>query len=210
MTMKTISLKLILIFLITSNLFSTGQTGKDTLKYRIAINYLIDLSDTYGSGQMLSSELSVSKLWYGIDLSFGHFTSQDDFIFRIPVEEIGYEIEVPFEELTTMKMGTLSLLITPIQLNKFTTEIVIGGAYAKSQGLFSKGVEYTFDISQEKFISLTRDYQLVRNTHFGYQIGLRISYYPLERAGLELNVRMQDLSNGGTFFLAGGGFCFKF
>jgi len=186
-----------------------SQSEKDTIKYSLSFIYLVDLSDTYGGGEMFMGELGISRSWYGASLSYGHFMSQDDFVITIPVEETGFDLEIPFEEMAIMKMGTLSLTMIPIQGERFSAELLFGAAYARAEWSCFKSVDYSYDIAEGRFTSLSKDYQLVKDSYFGYQAGLRISYYPLKRAGLELNARIQDLGGRGTFFFVGGGFSFK-
>jgi len=186
-----------------------GQSEKDTIRYNISLEYLIDLSDTYGGGEMFTGEFGISRSWYGARLSYGHFLSQSDFIFTIPLEESGFILEIPFEEMTIMKTSTLSITILPIQGRKFFAELLFGAAYARAKWSGYKSLEYTFDTVEGKFTSLYRDYQLVKETYFGYQAGITISYYPLKTAGLELDVRIQDFNNKASFFFIGGGLCFK-
>ena len=64
-------------------------------------------------------------------------------------------------------------------------------------------------LDQNKLTYLYKDYQLVNRTHFGYQVGFNVSFYVFTRIGLQLNARVQDLSNGGTFFFVGAGLCFR-
>lgn len=200
----------LILIILTSPWFNTlGQSASDSLRYRISANYTIDLSDSYGGGQMFASELGISKSWYGANISYGHFMSQANFILQIPLEQSGYILDIMFEEMAIMKMGALSLEIIPVQGKKISAELLFGGVYAKAELLCAKGVEYTFDTVEEKFTSLMRDYQLVKSSDFGYQVGLRLSYYLLKNAGLELDLRMQDLRNGGTFFFTGAGLCIK-
>ena len=55
-----------------------------------------------------------------------------EFIFKVPLEEAGYDLEIPFEEMAIMKMGTLSLTIIPIQGKRFSTELLFGAALCQS------------------------------------------------------------------------------
>jgi len=107
------------------------------------------------------------------------------------------------------KRYAIDIAMIPIQGKKFTAELLFGTAYARAKWLCFKSVEYMFDIEEGEFTSLARNYQLIKDTHFGYQVGLWISFCPLKNVGLDLNLRIQDLSNGGTFFFVGGGFCFN-
>lgn len=209
LNMKSKLLEAILILLFLPCIIVSGRSRLDSLKYKIAVSYLIDLSDTYGGGEIFNGEFDVSKSWYGAKISYGHFISQSDFVFNIPLEETGIVLEIPFEEMAIMKLCTFSLTITPIQVKWFSTEILFGGAFGKAERSCFKGVEYSYSTTQNKLTSLSRDYQMVRKTHIGYQIGLSLSISPLKKVGFQLNVRLQDLSNGGTFFFIGGGVYFK-
>jgi len=202
-------IKVIFVLLFVPGFAVFSQSKKDTLRYKISLDYMVDLSDTYGGGEIFTGEFGISKSWYGARLGYGHYISQDVFIFKIPLEESGYILEIPFEEMAVMKMGTFSLTMIPIQGKKFTAELLFGTAYARAKWLCFKSVEYMFDIEEGEFTSLARNYQLIKDTHFGYQVGLWISFCPLKNVGLDLNLRIQDLSNGGTFFFVGGGFCFN-
>lgn len=182
--------------------------GADTLSYNISLNYYIDLSDTYGGGGLLSGELSFSRSWYGGEVSFGHFQSQPTFVLKIPVEELSSTVDIPFDEISIMQIGTISGFIRPIQKKWITIDLLIGLCYGRARYLCFKGVDYSYDTNENKFTYLIKDYQLVRTNHFGYQIGFNISFYPLKKMGLQVNARIQDLSNGGTFFFVGGGLCF--
>jgi hypothetical protein len=201
------------LFLIIVPLFfeppAYSQIEDDSLKFGFSFNYFKDFSDTYGGGNMFAGEFGVKRSWYGAKLSFGHFQSQADFIFKIPLEETPYVLEIPFEEMAIMKMGTLSLTIIPIQRRWFEAELLLGLALASAQNSCFKGVEYTFDIAENRFTYLSKDYQLIKNTHVGYQIGFNMTFFPHKKVGLQINTRMQDLSNGGTFFLIGGGIFFR-
>lgn len=207
--MRTLFFKIVLLLFIFPTLILSGQTKKDSLNYSISINYLIDLSDTYGGGEMFTGEFSVSKSWYGLNFGYGHFLSQSDFIFMIPIEEAGLNLEIPFEEMAIMKMGTLSITIMPVKNKWFSTELIVGTAYAQAKWSCFKGVEYTYDTNEQKFTSLSKDYQLINKTHFGYQVGTNLSFYLTKFLNLQLQIKMQDLSNGGTFFFLGGGLSFK-
>jgi len=57
--------------------------------------------------------------------------------------------------------------------------------------------------------SVEKDYQLIERTHFGYQTGIDITFNIFKKVGVQLNARIQDLNNGGTFFFIGTGFFFR-
>jgi hypothetical protein len=185
-----------------------NQQNIDSIKFDLSLNFYSDLSDTYGGGNMLSGEFGVSKSWYGAKISYGHFESQSSYIFTVPLEESGYILEIPFDEMAIMKIGTMSLSLIPIKKKVFTTEIILGLSLAKARSLCLSGVEYHFDLIENRFTYLIKGYQLVKKTHFGYQAGLNITFFLYKKIGLQLNARLQDLNNGGTFFLIGGGLNF--
>ena len=121
--MKITVLRVVLILLFLPSLIVSGESKSDSLNCKISINYLFDLSDTYGGGEMLPGEFVISRFWYGASLGYGHYISQSDFIFEVPLEEAGLILEIPFEEMAIMKMGTFSLTMMPIQGKWFSTEI---------------------------------------------------------------------------------------
>jgi len=205
--MKSITLQCYLILLFIP-LYSYGQSI-DSLSFNVSFNYYRDLSDTYGGGSMFSGEFDVSRSWYGASISFGHFQSRSTFVFKIPVEETSSILEIPFDEMAIMKMGSFSFILIPIQNKRINTELLMGAVISKAETLSFKSVDYSYNISENKFTYLYKDYQLVKKRHFGYQVGVDVSFYFLKKAGLQLNARIQDLSNGGTFFFVGGGLCFR-
>jgi hypothetical protein len=200
--------KSVFILLILLNV-SFLSKGSDTISYSISLNYYRDLSDTYGGGGLLSGQFSILKSWYGGEVSYGHFQSQPIYVLKIPVEELGTTLDIPFEEISIMQIGAISGFIRPIQKRRITTDILIGVCYGKARYLCFKGVDYSYNLNDNRFTYLLKDYQLVKTNHFGYQVGLNITFSIIKKLGLQLNSRIQDLSNGGTFFFVGGGLCFK-
>ena len=183
--------------------------GNDSISHNISLNYYLDLSDTYGGGSLFSGEYAISRSWYGAKITFGHFQSQYTFLFKVPYEEIGKVLEIPIQEMSFMKTGALSGFIRPIQRRWITVDIVFGAAFSKAHSFYLKGIDYSYDLIENRFIYLIKDYQLVKRNHFGYQVGIDVSFYFLKRIGIQLDTRIQDLNNGGTFFFVGGGFCFR-
>lgn len=183
--------------------------GSDSTQYYISLNYNLDLSDTYGGGQLFSGELTISRSWYGGKVNFGHFQSQYSSLFKVPYEEIGQTLEIYIPEMAIMKIGAISGFVRPVQNKWITADMIFGGVYGRSRCFYLKDIEYEYSIPEHKFIRLMKDYQLVKRNHFGYQVGIDFSFYVLKKAGLQLNARIQDLSNGGTFFFVGGGLCFR-
>jgi hypothetical protein len=198
-----------MIFLILFYSQSIFLKGNDTINYNISLNYYIDLSDTYGGGNLFSGEFTISKSWYGGKLMFGHFQSQYSFLFKVPYEEIGQVLQIPVQEMSFMKTGSISGFIRPVSKRWITTDIVFGAVFSKAKSFYLKGIDYEYNIIENRFIYLIKDYQLAKKNHFGYQAGIDISFYFSKRIGLQLNARIQDLSNGGTFFFVGSGLSFK-
>jgi hypothetical protein len=198
---------LILLFLFFCQ--SVFLKGSDSTQYYISLNYNIDLSDTYGGGQLFSGELTISRSWYGGKVNFGHFQSQYSSIFKVPYEEIGQTLEIYIPEMAIMKIGTISGFVRPVKNKWITADLIFGAVYGKSRCFYLKDIEYEYSIPEQKFIRLMKDYQLAKVNHFGYQVGVDVSFYFFKKVGLQLNARIQDLSNGGTFFFVGTGLCFR-
>jgi hypothetical protein len=206
--MKTL-LKKSLILLMLFYGQSIVLKGNDSTNYSISLNYYMDLSDTYGGGNLFSGEFTISRSWYGEKMSFGHFQSQSTFLFQFPYEEVGQIIEIPVPEMSIMKIGAISGFIRPVQKKWITADLIFGAAFGKAQSLYLKEIEYEYSLIENKFTYLNKDYQLAKVNHLGYQVGVDISFYFSKRIGLQLNARIQDLSNGGTFFFVGTGLCFR-
>jgi hypothetical protein len=183
--------------------------GNDSTNYSISLNYYMDLSDTYGGGNLFSGEFTVSRSWYGGKITFGHFQSQYSFLFKVPYEEIDKTLEIPVEEMSFMQIGAISGFIRPVQKKRITTDFVFGAVLGKAKSFYLKGIDYEYSIVENRFTYLFKDYQLTKRNHFGYQVGVDISFYFSQRIGLQLYARIQDLSNGGTFFFVGTGLCFR-
>lgn len=158
---------------------------------------------------MFSGELTISRSWYGGKVNFGHFQSQYSSLFKVPYEEIGQTLEIYIPEMAIMKIGTISGFVRPVKNKWITADLIFGGVYGRSRCFYLKEIEYEYSIPEQKFIRLMKDYQLVKRNHFGYQVGIDVSFYVLKKTGLQLNARIQDLSNGGAFFFVGGGLCFR-
>lgn len=188
---------------------SINLKGNDSTNYSISLNYYLDLSDTYGGGHLLSTEFSIYRSWYGVKMSFGFFQSQSIFLFQFPYEEVGQLIEIPIPEMTIMKIGAISGFIRPVQKNWITADLIFGPAFGNAHSLYLKEIEYEYSLIENKFTYLNKNYQLVKKNHFGYQVGVDISFYLSKRIGLLVDARVNDLSKGGTFFFVGAGLCFK-
>lgn len=202
---KSISFILILLFI------SFHSNGADTLNYHVSFNYYRDLSDTYGAGATLfNGEAAFLKNWYGVGLSYGYYQSQSTHKIKILIEETNESFELPIEEMAIMQTSSVSGFIRPIQKEWIDVDIIVGTVLGKARHSMFKSVEYTYNLAENKITSLVRDYQLIKKHHFGYQVGFTISFFPIKNIGMQINARMQDLSNGGTFFLVGGGLGFRF
>jgi hypothetical protein len=206
--MKTFLSKCALLLTIYISLTVNIQ-GKEPLKCRSSLNFYRDLSDTYGKGSMLSGELSLYKFWYGANLNFGYFQGQSTFVYKIIIEEINKTIEIQFDEVSIMKSSAISWLFIPIQKDWLQLDLDFGAAWNIATSSQFNNVDYSYDLTQDRFTYLYKDYKLVKRTHFGYQVGFNLSFYILPKIGLQISSKIQDLSKGGTFFFVGGGLCFK-
>lgn len=207
--MKLMFLKLVCFFLMLLN-GSFLLAEQDSLKHSISFMYYKDLSDTYGvGGYYFSGEYELSTSWYGLNFSFGLYQSQSTYKFSLIIEEINESVEIPIEEMAIMKMGSIFGLIKPIQKKWLEIDILFGAAFGKASHSMFSSLEYTYSTTERKLTSVTRDYMLISQNHFGYQAGMNATFFVTRRFGIQLNARMSDLSNGGTFFLVGGGFALK-
>jgi hypothetical protein len=207
--MKTTLSKYIFLTILLLNI-SINIIGNDTLSYSLSFNYNRDLSDTYGKGDLFSGEFVISRAWYGASINYGHFQSHSIFIYKILVEEINKTIEIQFDEVSYMSCSSLSLLILPIQKKWIIVDLNIGIAFNKATSSRFNKVDYSYNLNEDKFTYLYKDYKLIKRNHFGYQAGFDVSIFITKKFGLQLNSRMQHLSNGGSFFFAGSGVCFRF
>jgi hypothetical protein len=207
-TMKTYKLKCVLFVIIFLGLTSS-ILGNEPFKCRASLNLYRDLSDTYGKGNMLSGEFSINKLWYGASLDFGYFQAQSTFIYKIIIEETNKTFEIQFDEITIMQSSAISLIVIPIQKERLQLDLAFGASLNKATSSQFNDVNYSYDLAQDEFTYLYKDYKLIKKTHFGYQVGFDLSFYIFPTIGLQLSSRIQDLNNGGTFFFVGGGLCFK-
>ncbi len=184
-------------------------SAKEPIKVTPGLNFYYDLSDSYGRGSLLSGTLNVSRSWYGIKLDFGYFQGHSTFLYNIVIEEIGRTFEIQFDELSNMRTSSGSLIFIPVQKEWITLNINCGVALNYVTFSQFNSVDYSYNLVENKFNYLYKDYKLIRKTHFGYQVGFDISFYVLPKIGLQLSSRVQDLNNGGTFFFVGGGICFR-
>jgi hypothetical protein len=207
--MKSKLTKSITVLLLFFNI-SFFSKGADTLDYTVILNYYKDLSDTYGvRGSLFSGEFTLSRSWYGLCLSFGNFQSQSTYKFKFLIEEINETFEIPVEEMAIMQTSSISGFIRPIQQNWIDLDILIGTVYGYAKNSRFKSFDYVYNLEESKITSFSRDYELIKKNHFGYQVGFTISLYPTKKIGFQISSRLQDLSNGGTFFFVGGGLCFR-
>jgi len=201
------------LLVVVLNLFILSQKdlyGSDSLYYSISVNYYKDLSDTYDGGNLFSADLLISKSWLGANLSYGHFNACTMFEYIVNVEESDKKLVIPFDEVSNMKIGSISLVLTPIQSRLIKTDVLIGFTAGKAKSLQFHDVEYSYSFQTNTFNYLYKNYELLEKTHVGYQVGLDLSLFFSKRIGLGLTSRVQDLNNGGSFFLVGGGLKFKF
>jgi hypothetical protein len=184
--------------------------SRDPIKFGFSSNFYKDLSDSFGpGGSLLNGEFSLSKLWYGGNIGFGEFQNQSTFKFKIFIEDLNKSIEIPIEEIAIMQMGSFSGFFRPIHKNWIDIDLLIGFVLGKSKYSAFKSVDYKYSLDENKFTYLSRDYQLITANHAGYQFGINITFFPFHKLGIQISSRMQDLSNGATFFFVGGGLCFK-
>ncbi|HNR40722.1 MAG TPA: hypothetical protein PKL65_00690 [Bacteroidales bacterium] len=207
--MKKKYVAIIISILFNIPLSALTNQANDTSMIDFSLYYFVDLSDTYGGGEIFSGEIGFSRSWYGACLGYGHFQSQSTFILKVPVENPDGQIGIPFDEMAIMKNSSLSLKILPIRTSWINAELIFGIAFAKAEWSCYKSVDYSYSIVENRFTQLIRDYQLIKSKHFGYQVGLNIVLCPLKFADFKLSARMQDLNRGGTFFFVGGGISLK-
>ena len=181
--MKTYLSKCALFVIIFLSL-SANILGKVPLKYRSSLNLYRDLSDTYGKGSMLSGEFRIKKFWYGASLeNFGYFQAQSTFIYKINIEDINETFEIQFDEISIMQSSAISLVVIPIQKEWLELDLAFGAALSTATSSQFNNVEYSYDLAQDKFTYLYKDYQVVKSNHFGYQVGFNLSLYPLQKVG---------------------------
>ena len=196
---------LLLLFLIQPELVM----ATDSTKLRVSLNYSIDMSDTYGGGSLFSGETAVSFSWFGVKASYGHLNSQYYSTLKVPYEELGYTLEMFIPEIAFMNLGSLSLFIRPVNKKWITTDVVFGASMGRAKSFFMKNIDYEYDIEDEQFNYVYTDYHYVRRSHFGYHAGIDITVYFYKNIGIQLNSRIHDMNNGGSFFFLGSGLCFK-
>jgi hypothetical protein len=206
--MKFLLRKLLLLLMLFYGM-SILLKGNDTINFSISLNYQMDLSDTYGGGNLFSTEFTIYRSWYGAKMAFGYFQSQSTFIFQFPYEEVGQIIKIPVPEMSIMKIGIISGFIRPVKKSWLTADLSFGTAFGRARNLYLKEIAYEYSLVDNKFTYLNRDYQLVIINHFGYQVGVDITFHLSKRIGLQANAKVYDLSHGGAFFFVGTGLCLR-
>jgi hypothetical protein len=207
--MKSTLFKITLVFIQVLGTSTFLLNGQDSVKCSFSFNYFKDLSDTFGGGSLLSGEFVLSRSWYGVAVSYGQFQSHTNFTYKLIIEEDNQSFNIPFDELSIMQAGSFSGLITPVQKKWIQFDIILGLVYGKSKSSCFKSLSYTYNINDKILTSVEKDYQLVERTHFGYQTGVNVTFYVFKKIGLQIDARIQDLSNGGTFFFVGIGLSFR-
>lgn len=184
--------------------------GNDSTKYYLSLKVSTDMSDTFGGGEVFSGEFAILRSWYGLKMEYGYFQSQSIYLFKVPYEEIGKTLEIRIPEMSIMKIGSLSGFVRPIDKKWISVDFLVGAAYGKSKSLLLKSIDYEYNIEDNTFNYVFKDYDLYKANHIGYQAGIDITFWINRKFGCQLNSRIQDLNNGGTFFLFGFGLSFKF
>lgn len=207
--MRAMSTKL-LFTIILCLLYGTITDAKEKLKFGSSIILYRDLSDTYGKGNSLTGSISVYKNWYGASIDIGYYQAQSVFIYNVLLEDLNKKFEIQFDEVSNMRCYSLSILFLPVQKEWILIEVPVGIACNRAVNSQFNKVDYSYSLVDDKFNYLYKDYKLVERTHLGYQAGINITFYPLPNIGLQISSKIQDLSNGGTFFLVGAGLKFKF
>ncbi len=151
--MRNSSIKLVFTAIIFIGL-SSSLIGADSLKYCISFNYYNDLSDTYDGGTLFSGDLKISKSWYGASITFGYFQSHSTFKYQVLIEEINRSIEIPFDEISIMKTGSLSLMMIPIQSKFINADFVFGVVLSRAKSFQFQDVEYSYSFQDNKFTYL--------------------------------------------------------
>lgn len=177
----------------------------DSTKISISLNYSIDLSDTYGGGNIFSGESTASFSWFGVKASYGRLNSHYYSLLEVPYSELGQTLQIYIPQISFMNLGSLSFFLRPVNKTWITTDVVFGASMAKSTSFFIKDIEYEYNLDEERFTYVFTDYHCVRKRHFGYQAGIDITVYFYKNFGIQLNSRIYDMNNGGSFFFIGSG-----
>lgn len=196
-------------FLLIISFKSAFALGNDSTKYYVSLMYSTDLSDTFGGGDVFSGEVALNRTWYGGKIEFGHFHSQSFFVFKVPYEEINMTLEINVPEMAIMKYGSLSGFVRPIDKKWITCDFLLGAVIGKSKSMLLESIDYEYSIDEGSFKYVFTDYYLYEANHFGFQAGVDITFWIKKSIGLQLNARLHDLSNGGSFLLIGTGISLK-
>lgn len=193
-----------------SDQFTSSEADcEEGLKYSFSINCYKDLSDTYDGGDLFSGEFLLAGSCFGLMASIGYFQSHSIFTYNVIIEEINRSLSIQFDELAIMKTGSLSLVLIPVKAGRFSVEALGGLVLAGSKSLRFFDLDYSYSFVENRFNYLYRNYMYSREIHFGYQAGMNAKIEIFPEFGIQLNMRMQDLSGGGTFFFSGAGLWFK-
>ncbi len=65
-----------------------------------------------------------------------------------------------------MQIGSISGFIRPIQKKWITTDIVLGAVLGKAKSFYLKGIDYEYNINENRFTYLFKDYQLAKEESF--------------------------------------------
>ena len=151
-----------IIFFVTLSYITKCETS---FKYSFSFNYYKDLSDSYRGGNLLSGGLSITKLWYGTEISYGYFLSQSTYSIKISVEEINRSIEIPIDEMAIMNLTSLSFILRPINSERISTDFLLGMVLGYAKNLILESVYYNYNFTENSFSYLYRDYQLIKHNH---------------------------------------------
>jgi len=182
--------------------------AEDTVKISISINYAIDLSDTYGGGNLFSGESTFALSWFGLKGSFGHLNSQYYSLVEVPYSDLGQTLELYIPEISFMSLGSLSLFVRPVSKKWITMDVVFGASMGRAKSFFIKDIEYEYSLQEQRLTYVFTDYHYVRKNHFGYHSGIDMTFYIYKNFGIQLNARMHDMKSGSLFFV-GTGLSFK-
>lgn len=206
--MKSI-FKCSILILISLLFINFHLSGIDTLKYSLSVSVYRDLSDTYNGGTLFPVELRISKSWYGLSINYGHFQSSSNFNYQVYIEDINKSVSIPVNEISIMKLGSFSVIVEPVNYKWISMDLVLGLVIGKAQSSRLNSINYGYNIIEDKFTYLYKDYLLIKKNHIGYQGGIDIKFTVTQHIGIEFKSRIQQLSNGGSFFLIGTGLCFN-
>ena len=123
--------------------------AEDTVKISISINYAIDLSDTYGGGNLFSGESTFALSWFGLKGSFGHLNSQYYSLVEVPYSDLGQTLELYIPEISFMSLGSLSLFVRPVSKKWITMDVVFGASMGRAKSFFIKDIEYEYSLHHE-------------------------------------------------------------